>query len=633
MIGLQVNAHGDLPIFKPRFGGGRRPTERSGASSLRNALLCRLRRMSASSRKAASVRSSVAVKSPGAGARRVIIKAHVQRMGPGAAKAAALYLRYIERDGVEKDGSKAMLYTADGLARSEAFQEPRLGEKHQFRLIVSPEDAGELDLTDFIRRYMKRVEKDLGCRLEWAAVNHYDTDHPHAHIVIRGVDRDGRELRLDRGYISNGMRWRAQELATEELGPRLELDVKRTYAKEMEQNRFTSLDRELERRCEEGRIDVRSGKRGARIDDSTLLARLEHLEGLRLAERLSPASWKLADGWTDRLRELGSRGDILKQIHVAMSGNPTQYQIVRPGQALPARGDGSHVVSGRVVSKGLSDELKGRFFAVIESPTGAAYHVALDARSAQTVRPGDIVSFTTKPEPAVLPIDRQIAQTARAHGGVFPLAPANDAGPNPHERRLREFARMGLARVDGPGRWKVSPDLVQELEKRHAEAPARHRLLLHKEPLSLESQIHHRGVVWLDRGKTQSLAPYGFGAKLRRAAEQRREVLRHLGIRPEDPDRIARLREVERRAVGKEIAAQCGQVFVPDSRDGFRGRVRVANAPGDGRAYAIVSDGSRFVVLHATASLRLAQGKQITIGRDAKGRVLVRTTSERGLKI
>jgi type IV secretory pathway VirD2 relaxase len=629
-----MNDLGDLPIFKPRFGGGRRPTERSGAASLRNALLCRLRRPSAASRKAASVRSSVAVKSPGASARRVIIKAHVQRMGPGAAKAAALHLRYIERDGVEKDGSKAVLYTADGLARSEAFQEPRLGEKHQFRLIISPEDAGELDLTDYIRRYMKRVEKDLGRRLEWAAVNHYDTDHPHAHIVIRGVDRDNRELRLDRGYISTGMRWRAQELATEELGPRHELDVRRTFTREIAQNRFTSLDRVLEQRCRDGRVDVRASGRSGRIDDSTLLARLGHLERLQLAERLSPASWKLADGWKDSLRELGSRGDILKQIHAAMSGDPARYHIVRAGQGLPARDDGgSNVIWGRVATKGLSDELKGHFFAVIETPTGVAYHVALDPRSAQTLRPDDIVSFMTKPEGAVRPIDRQIAETARANGGIYTVERASHAGHDPLERRLRELARLGLATVDAPGRWKVSPNLVQELEQSHRAAPLRHRLLLRKEPLALESQIHHRGVVWLDRVKTDSLAPHGFGAKLRRAVEQRREAVRQLGIQSDDPHRIAKLREIERRVVGQEIAARSGQVFVPDVPYGFRGRIQMARAASNDSRYVIVSDGSRFVLLRETASLRAAQGKTVALSCDAKGRLLVRGTADRDLGI
>jgi type IV secretory pathway VirD2 relaxase len=100
--------------------------------------------------------------------------------------AAALHVRYIERDGVERDGSKGVLYGPDGPVRARVFEQPRPGEKHQFRLIVSPEDGSELDLTAYVRRLMATLERDVGRKIEWAAVNHFDTSHPHAHVVIRG---------------------------------------------------------------------------------------------------------------------------------------------------------------------------------------------------------------------------------------------------------------------------------------------------------------------------------------------------------------------------------------------------------------------------------------------------------------
>jgi type IV secretory pathway VirD2 relaxase len=295
------------------------------------------RRASSEREDQASARlARIAVLRPIANTRRVVVKAHYVKLTEGGAKAAALHLRYIERDGVERDGSKGVLYGPEGPVRRETFEQPRLQERHLFRLIVSPEDGDQLDMTAYVRSFMGRVEKDLGRKLEWTAVNHHDTDHPHAHIVLRGVDRAGRELRLDRSYISNGLRWRAQELATEELGPRPKRALEQARQREITQERFTSLDRELERRATDSRVDVASVHGRSR---PLLVARLEQLEHFGLAERTSAASWTLRPGWQKRLRDLGIRGDIVKQMHVAMSGDPSRYRVVRPGEPVSPEGE------------------------------------------------------------------------------------------------------------------------------------------------------------------------------------------------------------------------------------------------------------------------------------------------------
>ena len=262
----------DLPIFRPRIGKRTRRGVRGPWGSLRNEVLARVS-LHGGARRGAST-GPLRAEAHRTDARRVVVKARVVRLTAYGAKAAAMHLRYIERDGVEKDGSKGALYGPDGPVRR-TFEEPRFGEKHQFRLIVSPEDAGEMDLTSYVRRLMGQIERDLGRKVEWAAVNHYDTGHPHAHIVVRGVDRDGHELRFNRSYIASGMRWRAQEVATQELGPRHEFEIRRAHARGITQERFTSLDRELERLTKDGRLELRSPKPRTRMDPSTLCSRLE----------------------------------------------------------------------------------------------------------------------------------------------------------------------------------------------------------------------------------------------------------------------------------------------------------------------------------------------------------------------
>ena len=326
-----------LAAFRARIGRADRARERVATTPLRVARL--VHRGHGGLRARTSSRfASTASFGPRERARRVVVKAHVQKLGGRGAQAAARHLRYIERDGVEKDGSPGVLYGPEGQVARETFEQPRVRERHQFRFIVSPEDARDLDLTEYVRDLMKRVEVDLGRRIEWAAVNHFDTEHPHAHVVVRGVCLEGQQLRMDRAYIARGFRWSAQELATERLGPRLESEIQQTREREVRQERFTSLDREIERAAPDGRVEVeRLVERRGSPEPAVLVRRLERLENLGLAERVTSSAWVLAKDWQRRLRDLGERGDILKQMHRALDGGDGErFHVVRPGQGCRA---------------------------------------------------------------------------------------------------------------------------------------------------------------------------------------------------------------------------------------------------------------------------------------------------------
>jgi hypothetical protein len=250
----------------------------------------------------------------------------------------------------------------------------------------------------------------------------------------------------------------------------------------------------------------------------------------------------------------------------------------------------------------LSDELKGSFYAVVETPSGRAYL-------------------------------KIIAEKARSAGGVYVLDPASDVSGNSGARRLRELERLGLATVDGANRWRVSPNLSEELERRAARLPARHRLLLHKEPRALENQVGHGGPVWLDRIKVAELAPYGFGAEVRRAVDRRREVLLKFGIQPDDPTSVSKLRDLEHDCVVRQFATRSGQVHLPSIPDGFRGRLQMIDpqAPSGSPGFAVVSDGSRFVLVRAATSDRASVGRTVTVTRDGKGRAVVRPAEDKDL--
>src|SRR5262249_10168720 len=80
-------------------------------------------------------------------------------------------------------------------------------DRRHFRLILAPENGTRLgDLKEYTREVVRRAETALGTKLEWVAVDHWDTDNPHTHIILRGVRDDGRDLIIPREFIQHGFR-------------------------------------------------------------------------------------------------------------------------------------------------------------------------------------------------------------------------------------------------------------------------------------------------------------------------------------------------------------------------------------------------------------------------------------------
>jgi hypothetical protein len=189
--------------------------------------------------------------------RRVTIKTLLVNHQRASPQSLAKHLRYIERDGAGRDGEPGRAYGPQtDEADLDAFKERCADDRHHFRFIVSPEDGAELDdLRTYTRHLMNRMEADLGTRLDWVAVDHWNTDNPHTHLIVRGRDDTGKDLIIAGDYIADGFRHRAAELATEWLGPRTELEIQQTLQREVEQERWTSLDRTLQREAgDDGRV-------------------------------------------------------------------------------------------------------------------------------------------------------------------------------------------------------------------------------------------------------------------------------------------------------------------------------------------------------------------------------------------
>ena len=436
--------------------------------------------------------AAMALRSP---QRRVVIKARVVRQQGSRFRSAPLakHLDYLQRDGVTKDGADARMFDARGdQVDYSAFAERCEGDRHHFRFIVSPEDAPDMtDLRGFTRDLMARAEQDLGTEIDWVAVDHWNTDQPHVHVLARGVAEDGTDLVISREYISRGLRGRAEQLVGLELGPRSERAIRSSLEREVGAERWTGLDRALRAAADDGG-GVADLRPGAPAPDPELrrmmIGRAQTLERLGLADSAGSAMWTLKADLEPTLRAMGDRGDIIRTMHRALSRNGRE-----PGIGdFAIHGEDAPAVLGRLADRGLHDELKGSAYVVIEGVDGRSHHLrfgSLEATGDATV--GAIVEarpFTSDDGQRRLNLsarsDLSLQAQVRSAGATWldrtlvarEPAPFSHAGFGAEvrealERRTDHLADEGLARRQGQ-RTVFARDLLDTLRRREVDAAA-----------------------------------------------------------------------------------------------------------------------------------------------------------------
>jgi type IV secretory pathway VirD2 relaxase len=483
-----------------------------------------------------------------------VVKARVIRHS-GRGAPLATHLNYLRREGVTRDGEKARLF-GPGIdaADPKVFAQRCDADRHHFRFIISPDDAVEMgDLKTFTRDLVGQMEKDLGTRLDWVAVDHWNTEHPHVHLIVRGVRDDGENLVISRDYIKEGMRDRARDLITQELGPRTDREIRRTLERQIEAERWTNLDRQMARDgTRTGVIDL--APHADRQPDefhALKIGRLRKLESLGLADQVGPGQWRMSEKAEATLRELGQRGDIIKRIHRGLSERGIERgaaNYVLAGESL------DDPVVGRLVARGLDDELKGTAYAVVDGVDGRTHHLKLpDLEAAGDSVPGSIVE----------------------------LRKFDDA---------RGQRRVALA---------VRSDLTIEQQVTATGATWLDRQAVARDPIALGGGgfgAEVRGA--LDR-RAEHLIGQGLAERQNRGVSFNRELIKTL-----------RQRELD--AVGAELAAESGRQFNKSGTGEYvAGAYQRRIALASGR-FAMIDDGLGFQLVPWTPSLEKQLGRHVS---------------------
>lgn len=304
------------------------------------------------------------------GVRRVTLKASFVKNNPKLPWSKHGF--YLMRESAKKRAFDAISEEVNLAERLGQWQEE--GDRHMFRIILSPEDADRLDLEAYTREYVRRLEKGLETKLEWAAVEHDNTDHPHIHIVLRGKDDRGQDLVLSKDTIKTGLRMVAQDLATEELGLRSPEEILASREKTLENAYMTEVDRGLLFRAKPGPNGARiltlpkksgSGERTEKLRQDR--ERLKVLEGFGLAREIRGDTWQLADNAEEVLKGMGLMRDIQKR-RALVEGNAS-----RPGLPFAFSWTGESL-SGKILGSGPISETSEEKYLFIEGRDGRMHY-------------------------------------------------------------------------------------------------------------------------------------------------------------------------------------------------------------------------------------------------------------------
>ncbi len=655
--GFGAQGPGEMPAFRAKPGRARQArTSSKGLSALKG--LRALSRARAPSVHAKGATRKAAGGTPGAQGRggfkasagqRVIVKTFVGRTTTArGVKAAAAHLNYLEREGAGEGGERAVAFDGQGdMTREQVaeFRQKMGGDRHHFRVIVSPENGAKLDLKDYAQEVVKQMESDLGTRLEWLGVVHRDTDNPHVHLVIRGVNDRGGDLVMSRKYLGHGMRHTAEDIATQRLGHRTEHEIAQAVQRELKAERFTALDRkivEATQRREDGLVSTRdmpaAGTRAAQVRDN-MIARLHYLEGTGLASQAGPGLWEIEPNLEARLKSLARQNDVQAQIHQRLAGRENDLATNVFDKDRPV---GESVV-GRVVAKAGVDELTDRSFLAVSATDGTIYYVPLSQHSERPgfeARVGSIVKVSTQPAVQVGPADRNIARVAGQAGGVYdpefhkgvvlaegrlPATASPDEYIQAHTKRLDAMASRGLVEKLPGGRWRVPENYLEQLKAPPAQGRDQGGIVqIDRQSLTdLQDQVKATGPTWLDRQIVEGTATPSefsrskFQSELAKAKADRLEELKARGLVAEGRDTpqqnfINALYENELAEAHARLGKEFGQAVPMAPGASFAGKLERVEQLSSG-PHAVVADGQRFAVVPVSGNMAAQVGRQLSI--------------------
>jgi type IV secretory pathway VirD2 relaxase len=562
--------------------------------------------------------------------RQVSVKFRILRTPP-ISGASYAHLRYLEREGVQRSGERGQLFsTFTDDADRNAFVARSSEDRRQYRLIIQPVGGAAYDdLKPFTRDVMARLEADLNTNLDWVAAAHYDTGRPHLHVVVRGATEDGRILYIDEDYLRDGIRQRASEVLTRDLGPEMEEDAGRRLMHEIEAERLTDLDRFLIGKAKDGLVDLRMSSSSTDLDrlhQQQLIARVRGLERMQLAYREKPCRWHLAPNVGEVLQRMVEHSDMVKIIHQAV----TEAAVERSPQFYTCRHPDDAPVTGSILACNRAERERDRRYIVLDGIDGRTAYVDVGAEDAQ-FSPGSIVRVS-RHKTGVRRADRTMLDIAGAHDGRYNIeihlrheAGASFEHAEAHIRRLEAIrSAIGAPDMTSDGTWILGADYLDRVREYERGLALARPVLIETLSLSpLSRQVDAEGTTWLDRqliGQAkQEHIFFGFGRDVHEALLRRQQWLIDEGLMQRDGKCVTFRKDIldtlvarETRLEGRRLEALLGKPFartMPSDR--IDGKYRQLVEMNSGR-FALIEKSREFTLVPWKPEMQRYLGQRVS---------------------
>lgn len=348
---------------------------------------------------------------------------------------------------------------------------------------------------------------------------------------------------------------------------------------------------------------------------------------LGLAQDLGGGRSRLGEDLEPTLRRLGEQGDIIRTMQRALTA--AGVERVGAEQVIHASDAGASV-TGKVVERGLADELRDQHYLIVDGIDGRSHYIDIGrGADVEPLANGAIVRISPRAF-AASDTDRRIADIAAANGGRYSIGlhRAAEGGASAgfaqsHVRRLEAIRRRigGVERAPD-GSWTIPPDYIERARRYEAlrvrDAPVEVELL---SPVPLEHLPAHDSATWLDRelvSPDELPREAGFGRDVRSALAMRRAWLIGQGLASAEgqqlvprPNMIAMLERRELVRVAAGLTRETGLDFVPaDAGTRVEGIVRRRIDLASGR-FVMIENGREFALVPWHPVLARAMGKEV----------------------